>query len=306
MELLLLTKELTQQYCRKILMPEGATEILMDIADKINHDPQLFEIYWEFYKSYIDSGYWTTIWEPLTIHPYVKEVIGKEASLFYLHAALQRLPLTEQKYSEKGLSQELFVETLKDIGVWVQHAFHLVGYYAIGNFSWIWRHLEAKMFRLGGMQFMATPFSGIVKGFYNIKEDAILLLCGEGMELRANGDMQGVCNQEKTTDGYVTEYQETEDYFLGHPITPIGKGIRQQVKLKKTEWKKYWTRMISCLRSTFQEIQHLIWNPSKTPIGKLRSFTQLISQKSSPKGWSAIHGCLLPSSVSCCPRPAIS
>ncbi|MEK6991707.1 acyltransferase domain-containing protein [Paenibacillus sp. FSL K6-1566] len=238
MELLLLTKELTQQYCRKILMPEGATEILMDIADKINHDPQLFEIYWEFYKSYIDSGYWTTIWEPLTIHPYVKEVIGKEASLFYLHAALQRLPLTEQKYSEKGLSQELFVETLKDIGVWVQHAFHLVGYYAIGNFSWIWRHLEAKMFRLGGMQFMATPFSGIVKGFYNIKEDAILLLCGEGMELRANGDMQGVCNQEKTTDGYVTEYQETEDYFLGHPITPIGKGIRQQVKLKKTEWKK--------------------------------------------------------------------
>ena len=97
MELLLRSRELTQAYCRKILMPEGATEILVDITDKINQDPRLFEIYRDFYKSYIDSGYWTTIWEPLTIHLYVREVIGKEASLFYLHAALQRLPLTEQK-----------------------------------------------------------------------------------------------------------------------------------------------------------------------------------------------------------------
>lgn len=237
MELWLRSRELTQAYCRKILMPEGATEILVDITDKINQNPRLFEIYRDFYKSYIDSGYWTT-WEPLTIHPYVREVIGKEASLFYLHAALQRLPHTEQKYSERGLSQELFVKTLKDIGVWVQHAYQLVGYYAIGNFGWIWRHLEAKMFRLGGMQFMATPFSGIVKGFYNIKEDVLLLLCGDGLELRANGDMQGVCNKEKTTDGFVTEYLETEDYYIGHPVTSIGKGLNTQVKLEKTEWTK--------------------------------------------------------------------
>ncbi|MBP1964118.1 acyltransferase domain-containing protein [Paenibacillus aceris] len=238
MEFLLLSKDLTQQYCRKILMPEGATEILLDITDKINNDQKLFDIYKEFYMNNIESGYWTTVWEPLTIHPYVEEVFGNEASLFYLHAALQRLPLTEQKYSERGLSEELFVETLRDIGVWVQNAYNLVGYYAIRNFSWIWRHLEARMFRLSGMQFMATKFSGVVKGFYNAKEDRFLLLCSEGMELRANGDMQGVCKKEKTNDGFVTKYEETEDYFIGNPITPIGKGLNKQVKLKKDEWKK--------------------------------------------------------------------
>jgi hypothetical protein len=234
----LLGKDLLHHYCQKILMPEGATEILVDITDTIENDQKLFDIYLEFYKNYIESGYWTTVWEPLTIHPYVKEVIGKEASLFYLHAALQRLPLTEQKYSERGLSEELFVATLRDIGVWVQHAYNLVGYYAIGNFSWIWRHLEARLFRLGGMQFMTTQFSGNVKGFYNRKEDIILFLCGEGMELRANGDMQGVCNKEKTTDGFVTEYVESEDYFIGNPITPIGKALNKQVKLNRNEWEK--------------------------------------------------------------------
>lgn len=219
-------------------MPEGATELLAGIADKLNHDPKLFDIYKAFYVNNIESGYWTTVWEPLNIDPYVAEVLGNEASLFYLHAALQRLPLTEQKYAERGLSEELFVETLRDIGVWVQNAYNLVGYYALRNFSWIWRHLEARMFRLGGMQFMAAKFSGAVKGFYNAKEDAFMLLCREGMELRANGDMQGVCKKEKTADGFVTEYEETEEYFIGNPVTPIGKGLNKQVKLKRDEWEK--------------------------------------------------------------------
>lgn len=238
MELSLLSNNLLQHYCRKIKMPEGATEILLDITTKINNDQKLFEIYAEFYKNTIESGYWTTVWEPLAIHSYVKEVFGRHASLFYLHAALQRLPLTERKYSERGLSENVFVESLKDIGVWVQHAYQLVGYYAIGNFSWIWRHLEAKLFRLGGMQFMATPFSGVVKGFYHSKEHHFLLLCGDGMELRANGDMQGVCNKEKTTDGFVTKYEETEQFYIGNPITPIGKGVNKQVKLNRSEWQK--------------------------------------------------------------------
>lgn len=212
--------------------------MLADIANRIGHDPKLYEIYMEFYKNYIDSGYWTTVWEPLKIHSYVRELFGKEASLFYLHAALQRLPLTERKYAEKGISEKVFVETLRDIGVWVQHAYHLSGHYAIGNFSWIWRHLEARMFRLGGMQFMATPFSGVVKGFYNAKKHAVVLLCSEGMELRANGDMQGVCNKEKTTDGFVTSYAETDDAFIGNPVTPIGKGLKRQVKLDRKEWTK--------------------------------------------------------------------
>lgn len=219
-------------------MPEGATERLVDITDQLSEDQQLYEIYTEFYENYIESGYWTTVWEPLNIHPYALEVLGNEASLLYLHAALQRLPMTEQKYSERGLSEQLFVDTLRDIGVWVQNAYQLVGYYAIRNFSWIWRHLEARMFRLGSMQFMESKFTGIVKGFYNEKEERLLLLCGDGMKLRANGDRQGVCNKEETADGFVTEYEETEDYYIGNPVTPIGKGLSQRVQLSKDEWEK--------------------------------------------------------------------
>lgn len=219
-------------------MPEGATERLADIAGRIGRDQRLFGIYREFYKENIESGHWTTVWEPLNVHEAVREAFGKEASLFYLHAALQRLPLTEKQYADRGIGEETFVDTLRDIGGWVQHAYDLTGYYAIGNFSWVWRHLEARMFRIGALQFMDTKFSGEVKGFYNAKDNRFLLLCGEGMELRANGDREGICGKEKTDDGFVTGYRETEHEFEGHPTTPIGKGARQPVKLKRTEWTK--------------------------------------------------------------------
>lgn len=238
MELQLLSKELMQQYCNKILMPEGATVILLELTDRLNVDQKLLQIYKDFYVNYIESGYWTTVWEPLKIDPYAEEVLGNHASLLYLHAALQRLPLTEKRYAELGLSDELFVETLRDIGTWVQNAYNLVGYYAIRNFSWIWRHLEARMFRLGRIQYLAVPFTGDVKGFYREKDQSFVLLCGEGMELRANGDMQGVCKKEKTDDGFVTTYEETDEYFIGHPITPVGKGLGHAVKLPRSEWEK--------------------------------------------------------------------
>lgn len=238
MSLPLLNPDLTVHYANKILMPEEATEILKDVALKLNEDEKLLSIYKQFYESYLDSGYWTTVWEPLKIDPYVEEQFGQHASLFYLHAALQRLPQTETKYKELGLDDAFFVETLRDISTWVQNAYNLVGYYCIRNFSWIWRHIEAKMFRIGRMQYLPLPFHGDVKGFYNKQDNQFVILAKSGMALRANGDMQGVCGKEPTTDGFVTTYEETESHFIGHPITPEGKGLAHTIKLSKVKWEK--------------------------------------------------------------------
>ncbi|MCM3634920.1 acyltransferase domain-containing protein [Paenibacillus camelliae] len=238
MEWQLLSNEQMKHYCNKILMPEGATAILLEIGDLLEQDEKLLHIHKQFYTSYIESGYWTTVWEPLKIDPYAEEVLGNHASLLYLHAALQRLPLTEKRYKELGLSEEFFVETVRDISTWVQNAYNLVGYYAIRNFSWIWRHLEARMFRIGSIQYLTIPFSGDVKGFYHAENKTLMLLCREGIELRASGDMQGVCKKEKTEDGFVTTYEETDDYYIGHPVTPEGKGMPSPVKLSRLEWEK--------------------------------------------------------------------
>src|SRR5690606_39993186 len=86
MEWQLLTNEQMKYYCNKILMPEGATAILLEIGDLLEQDEKLLHIHKQFYTSYIESGYWTTVWEPLKIDPYAEEVLGNHASLLYLHA----------------------------------------------------------------------------------------------------------------------------------------------------------------------------------------------------------------------------
>lgn len=236
MEFQLLSNNLTEYYCNKILMPKDATSILQEIAYSIKENSQLFEIYQDFYTSYIDSGYWTTVWEPLNIHPYIEEQFGNHSSLFYLHAALEKLPFTEQRYKELGISQDVFVDTLRDISTWVQNAYNLVGYYTIRNFSWIWRHLEAKLFRIGRLQYMPITFNDNIYGFTNSKTSETLLLAGNGMELRANGDMQGVCGKEKTSDGFITTFIETDTHYIGHPISPYGKCLPETISLSKEEW----------------------------------------------------------------------
>ncbi len=233
-----LTGNKTEYCCKRVMMPEGATRILVNIAEKIRKDQRLFVIYQDFYTKYIQSGLWLTVWEPLAIDPFVEESFGKHASLFYLHAALEKLPFAEKKYQELGIDDHIFVDTLRDIGNHIQLGFDLVGHYCIRSYNWISRHLEAEMFRVGRLQYQPRPFSGDVKGFYNASKDTFLLLCSAGMELCANGDMQGVCEKEATTDGFVTDYQETEDFFIGHPITPYGKALREPVKLCAKSWQK--------------------------------------------------------------------
>jgi hypothetical protein len=53
MKFILLSKEMTKTYCEKILMPKGAIEIMSNMAEEINNNKKLFDIYNEFYESYI-------------------------------------------------------------------------------------------------------------------------------------------------------------------------------------------------------------------------------------------------------------
>lgn len=231
-----LSPEQIRYYCERILMPPEATSLLMHITESIHSNPQLFAIYTDFYKHFIQNGYWTTIWEQLSIDPYVESQFGQHASLFYLHATLELLPITEQRYQERGISDAIFVETLRDISTWVQNAYRLVGYYAIRNIHWIWRHLEAKLFRIGRLQYMPIQLNEDLHVFRNIHTGETLILAESGLAIRANGDMQGVCGKPHTSDGFITTFEESSTHYIGYPITPYGKCASSITTLTKIDW----------------------------------------------------------------------
>lgn len=76
----------------------------------------------------------------------------------------------QDKADERGIPQEIVVETLKDIVIWTKVHSELQGELYLGELGWLAIHMKFQMFRLGRLQFRMwkayrdMPEAGIQKG----------------------------------------------------------------------------------------------------------------------------------------------
>ena len=66
-----------------------------------------------------------------------------------LAVVLAMLPDTHEKYRQLGIEDTVFAETMSDIGIWCANC----GGGGLHNVHWIKNHLDARLFRLGRLQF---------------------------------------------------------------------------------------------------------------------------------------------------------
>lgn len=83
---------------------------------------------------------------------------GDRAYTYLLTAILLKAKETQKLYREKGISDEVFYDTMKDITVWSENFRQEKGFTGIDNLMWIQNHLNCKIFRLGRLQFQPFPF----------------------------------------------------------------------------------------------------------------------------------------------------
>lgn len=91
---------------------------------------------------------------------------GKRNLLSYLYM----LKDMEEKYEEKGIPDEIFLDTARDIVTWTKTWTYLKGELYLGELAWLSNPFKMKLFRLGRLQFcmgqaeVDLPEKGIVKG----------------------------------------------------------------------------------------------------------------------------------------------
>ena len=66
-----------------------------------------------------------------------------------LAVVLAMLPDTHEKYRQLGIEDTVFADTMSDIGIWCANC----GGGGLHNVHWIKNHLDARLFRLGRLQF---------------------------------------------------------------------------------------------------------------------------------------------------------
>lgn len=69
--------------------------------------------------------------------------------LIVLAVILTCLDNTKKLYDERGISQEIFYDTIADIGVWCENNQNR----GLRNYEWIANHVHFRLFRLGRLQF---------------------------------------------------------------------------------------------------------------------------------------------------------
>lgn len=83
---------------------------------------------------------------------------GNKAFPCLLAAVMLKARATHKVYREKGISDEIFYATMKDIAVWSENFRREKGFTGIDNLGWIQNHLSCRLFTLGRLQFQPFRF----------------------------------------------------------------------------------------------------------------------------------------------------
>lgn len=78
---------------------------------------------------------------------------------FALAVTLLLAERTKNEYSELGLSETVFWDTMSDIRIWEHNYFVKKGRHGIGELGWLKNHFKLEIFRLGRLQFQKTKLS---------------------------------------------------------------------------------------------------------------------------------------------------
>ncbi len=78
----------------------------------------------------------------------------QEALVYYLYFCEEM----SVKYKEHGISEEILLDTLSDISVWVNTYLKIYGKLGLEECDWLKRHLSFRLFKLGRLQFCMDAF----------------------------------------------------------------------------------------------------------------------------------------------------
>lgn len=81
---------------------------------------------------------------------------------------------TAEKYRALGIPEDILLATLQDIPTWTVEWSNIKGELYLGELSWLTRHLDARLFRLGRLQFCMAEAEHDIPGYGIQKGDSVI------------------------------------------------------------------------------------------------------------------------------------
>ncbi len=191
MDIEILYPDRLNHWCSLIRVQSEAIQALQENAAQVREDPELLAIFSDFHEATALRGEWHKEWSDFPFDPKVQERLGDRASLFYILAYLAALPYTYVKYQAHSIDLQVFQETFLDVPYYLGDYHDSHGAWGYGAFSWIWLHLDFRLFRLGRLQYRRMPFEHGITALRRRADGRVLLLADPEQHLREDGHASG-------------------------------------------------------------------------------------------------------------------
>jgi len=168
--------------------------------------------------------------------PKLPDVMGNLTGMSGLIAFLLALPRARSFYREKGIPQQVLLDTFTDIMVWMKHYYRKHGVWGLGEICWLVHHFSCHVFSIGRLQYTLLPLPNNIKVYRSRKTGKVVAISAGGDTYRSDGLVNGTNGIHDPLGTWVSTFTATDKTVTGNPITPAGRAVNKPVTLSLKEW----------------------------------------------------------------------
>jgi len=139
----------------------GQTRAICDTVRLINASEAMRRLIWIWFYSQFEGDMSNQFCdtENWPVPPALPDPLR---GVFRAVIAVGAIPSMRRFYAEKGVPEEIFLDTLTDVGINMDEYFETHGHFGLGafHFDWMQFHFKGRMFKLGRLQFMHAKYGG--------------------------------------------------------------------------------------------------------------------------------------------------
>ncbi|MDD5484326.1 MAG: acyltransferase domain-containing protein, partial [Kiritimatiellae bacterium] len=161
---------------------------------------------------------------------------GKAADMFYAVVFLSGLKHVLDIHQKLGIPEAITLDTLSDLQLWIYEYRKKYGAWGFKEKTWLIHHFRGKLFKLGRLQFLPGIFPYDFHVFRNYADQRVMMLAGENMIFRRDGQFDGANNEFDPEDKWTAKFATNGGYIGGHPVSPRGEALPFRITLPVSEW----------------------------------------------------------------------
>ncbi len=238
--------------CADANLDKTATKTLLDLAQRINAEPDLYSVTTSLHHSLYETR------EDFTAALSRADAsFGAEADVLHSLLILDSMRLVREKQHVRGVPSEITRAVNQRHAVsWLNNAIAERG--SVGMLEWgpSWMRTigSGELYRLGRLEFILYVWDYPFRAYTNIHTHEMIVLAENGQHFTADGYRAGI-----TT--WTSTLVDTHDAVVGIPISPRGHALPQLVRLPHTEWQLALSQGDHVLDCMFPGKAHLRWTP---------------------------------------------